>query len=119
MLTIGILVFIKNFSPDGMLFGAFHVNALHNVFHILTGLIALWVSFSSADGSKAFFQVFGIIYVLVAVLGFSYGDKPVLGLIANNLADSWFHLIVGLLSLYFGFIIKSSTKEEENQEKGL
>jgi hypothetical protein len=96
----------------GMLLGIFHVNTLHNLFYIATGIIALCVGKSSQQGSKIFFQVFGVIYILFAVLGFSYENRPLLGLIANNIADAWFHLIVGILSLYFGFGLKKTGKSK-------
>ena len=35
--------------------------------------------------SKLFFQVFGIIYGLVAILGFIAGNRLIMGMIANNL----------------------------------
>jgi hypothetical protein len=86
-----------------MLLGVLHVNAAHNVVHLLTGAVALWASTAGESASKLFFQVFGAVYGLVALLGFMYGDQPILGLVANNRADAWFHLIVAAISLYLGF----------------
>jgi hypothetical protein len=103
-LLAGILGFIPVSAPDGMLLGVLHVNTAHNIVHLLTGAIALWASTTGETASKLFFQVFGAIYGLVAVLGFAYGDEPILGLIANNRADAWFHLIVAAVSLYLGFM---------------
>jgi hypothetical protein len=102
-LLAGILGFVPAAAPQGMLLGVLHVNAAHNVVHLLTGAVALWASTAGESASKLFFQVFGAVYGLVALLGFAYGDEPILGLIANNHADAWFHLVVAASSLYLGF----------------
>jgi hypothetical protein len=102
-LVAGLLGFIPATAPNGMLFGVLHVNAAHNVIHLITGAVALLAAYKGMWTSQLFFQVFGIIYGLVAVFGFVAGDRPIMGMIANNLADAWFHLIVAAASLYLGF----------------
>jgi len=104
-LAVGILGFVPAASPNEMLLGIFHVNLIHNLIHIVTGVIALAVGFGrcSCCSPRRFFQVFGIIYGLVAILGFWYGDAPILGLVANNMADSVLHSVIAVVSLYLGF----------------
>jgi Domain of unknown function (DUF4383) len=102
-LIAGLLGFIPAAAPNGMLFGILHINAAHNIVHLLTGAVALFAAYSGVRASQLFFQVFGIIYGLVAILGFMAGDRHILGIIANNLADAWFHVIVAAVSLYLGF----------------
>jgi hypothetical protein len=57
--------------------------------------------------SKTFFQVFGVIYALVAVLGFFTGDQPLLGIVSNNAADSVLHVVIAVVALYLGFGMKA------------
>jgi hypothetical protein len=102
-LIAGLLGFIPATAPNGMLLGVLHVNGAHNVVHLITGAVALFAAYKGLRASELFFQVFGVIYGLVAILGFLAGDRLVLGMIANNLADAWFHLIVAAVSLYLGF----------------
>ena len=102
-LLAGLLGFIPAAAPNGMLLGVLHVNAAHNVVHLITGVVALLAAYTGIRASQLFFQVFGIIYGLVALLGFMAGDRHILGLIANNLADACFHVIVAAVSLYLGF----------------
>jgi hypothetical protein len=106
-LIAGLLGFIPAAAPNGMLFGVLHVNAAHNVVHLITGAVALLAAYEGMRASQLFFQVFGIIYGLVAILGFMAGDRHIMGMIANNLADAWFHLIVAAVSLYLGFARKA------------
>ena len=50
-----------------------------------------------------FFRVFGVIYALVAILGFVAGDSPLLGLVANNRADAVLHVVIAIVTLWIGF----------------
>jgi len=103
LMAIGVLGFVPSANPDGLLFGRFEVNLAHNVVHLLTGIIALLAGLSSTTASVWFFRLFGLVYALVAIHGFVYGDKPVLGVMANNAADTWLHTAIALVSLLLGF----------------
>jgi hypothetical protein len=104
--VLGALGFVAAVTPNGRLFGVFEVNALHNVVHLATGVVAIITGAMSEKASRMFFQIFGVIYGLVAVLGFVYGDQPLLGLIANNLADAGLHVVIAAVALYLGFGMK-------------
>ena len=106
-LAVGILGYIPGITTDSHLLGIFHVNGMHNIVHILSGIIALWAGMTSAKAAKMYFQIFGIVYALVAVLGFMVGDGLILGLIANNSADNWLHVVIALVALYAGFSMKT------------
>lgn len=102
-IVIGILGFFPSVTPNYHLLGIFHVNTVHNVIHIATGVIALWTGLISSNAAKGFFQIFGIVYLLVAISGFIYGNRDILGLVANNAADNWLHLSISAITLYLGF----------------
>lgn len=104
LLLVGILGFVPGVTTDGMLLGIFAVDPLHNIIHIVTGAAALWASMQADNkAARMYFQVFGVVYALVAVLGFVSGDEPVLGILANNMADTWLHVVIAVLALYLGF----------------
>lgn len=102
-LLIGILGYIPALTPSGMLFGVFAVDAMHNAVHLITGAVALAVGLSNERASMVYFQVFGIIYAIITVLGLARGNAPVLGM-AHNVADIWLHLVTALVALYIGFV---------------
>lgn len=110
MLLVGILGFVPQATPNGLLLGIFAVNSMHNIVHILTGLVSICCGFQSIQLSRIFFQVFGLVYAVVAFLGFFYMDHPILGILANNLADAFLHVAIAAFSIYLGFFYTTDVK---------
>jgi hypothetical protein len=98
--VVGILGFIMP-SP---LLGIFEVNALHNVIHLVTGIVFLGVAWMAPMQSSMTAKIFGVIYALVAILGLVMGGEMLLGLIAVNMADHILHIGLALVLLWAGFM---------------
>jgi hypothetical protein len=107
-LLVGILGFVPAVTKDQMLLGIFHVNAAHNCVHLLSGVVALFVGMTSAGAARWYFRIFGLVYGLVAVMGFVVGDGMLLGLISNNTAVTWLHVGIAAVSLILGFMPASA-----------
>ena len=105
-IAAGILGFVPGITVDGNLLGIFRVDAAHNMVHIISGLIALYVGYTSEHGSHLYFQIFGVLYGLVAVLGLFHGNQPLLGVMAHNPADVVLHFVIAGVALYLGFAVK-------------
>ena len=100
LIIAGIIGFIPN--PIAYSSGAFFtVNAAHNVVHIVSGLFLLAGAFTGL-GSAMALRVLGVVYVIVAVLGFVGGDM-ILGFISNNSGDNWLHVVLAIVLLAAGF----------------
>ena len=104
-LVVGILGFVPAVTKNEMLLGIFHVNTAHNAVHLLSGVAALLCGLSGVGASRMYFRIFGLVYALVAVLGFlNPGDTMLLGLISNNMATTWLHVGIAAVSLLIGFM---------------
>jgi len=103
-IVIGILGFIPGITYHNKLLGLFMVNTTHNFIHLIAGAIGYWVSRMSMRASQLYLQIFGIIFAAIGLLGFGYGRRDIFGMIANNIADAWLHLIIGIIFLYVGFL---------------
>jgi uncharacterized protein DUF4383 len=66
----------------------------------------LWAGRTSAAYARTYFRVFGVVYALVAVLGFYVGNGMLLGLISNNMPDTWLHVAIAVVALALGFAVK-------------
>lgn len=111
-ILIGILGFVPGVTDNEMLLGIFHVNAAHNVVHLLSGAVALFAGMTSAGAARIYFRVFGVIYGLVAILGLmNMGQHTMLlGLISNNDADTFLHIAIAAVSLLLGFMPAGSSE---------
>jgi hypothetical protein len=105
-ILIGILGFVPGVTNNEMLLGIFHVNAAHNVVHLLSGAVALFAGMTSVGASRMYFRIFGVVYGLVAILGLmNMGQHTMLlGLISNNDADTFLHIAIAAVSLLLGFM---------------
>ena len=102
-LIAGIAGFIPALSPNGMLFGLFAVNGLHNIVHIGSGILALAMAFGTDATARTYFRIIGVVYALVTVLGFVAGRDGLLMGVAMNRADNVLHLLFAVAFLYLGF----------------
>src|SRR2546423_13892553 len=65
----GIAGFIPALCPNGLLFGLFAVNTMHNIVHIASGLVAFAMAAGGENMARNFFRIFGVISALVAGRG--------------------------------------------------
>ena len=97
-LVVGILGFFNN-----PILGLFEVNTVHNLIHIVSGIIALAMVSKGEAQAKLFGKVFGIVYALVAVLGFLLPGGDIFGLMTVNMADNVLHIVLAIVFLWVGF----------------
>jgi hypothetical protein len=102
LLVVGILGFIPAAAPNGMLFSLFMIGPMHNVIHIISGLILAAVGFSDNwDASRKTVLLFSAIYGIITLMGFLSPTHMVLGM-HMNMADNVLHLAITVVSLVFG-----------------
>jgi hypothetical protein len=89
----------------GNLLGLFPVNMLHNIVHILFGVIGLAAS-RSVGGARGYFKFIFVAYALLAILGLIPAAQTLFGLVPLHGNDVWLHLVLALAGLYFGFVHK-------------
>jgi len=108
-LLVGILGFVPAVTSNEMLLGIFHVNFAHNLVHLASGVVFLLCGMAGAGASSTFFKIFGVVYALVAVLGFMKGDGLLLGIVSNNTADTYLHTVLAVVMLLLGFVAGRNT----------
>lgn len=106
-LAVGILGFVPGVTSNNVLLGIFEVDTVHNIIHILSGALAIAGVLMGMVWTRRYFQVFGLVYALVTVIGFVQGDT-VLGLITTNMADHLLHLVLSVALLWIGFGMKEA-----------
>ena len=88
--------------------GLFPVNVLHNLVHLAFGVWGVWAA-KTFMASKQYCQIGGVIYLVLAGLGFVIPDMFGIMPIGGN--DIWLHVLLGGGLAYFGFTAKDVATE--------
>lgn len=75
----------------------FLTDVLHDLVHILIGVILIIAGTKSAAAASKSLKIFGIVYLILAIAGFVY--LPLLGFVTANSADNWLHVVLGIVLL--------------------
>jgi hypothetical protein len=89
-------------APRDAVLGLLDVNGWHNLVHILSGVVGLACVGSYAN-ARLYALGFGAIYIVVAILGFIYGDgDSIFGLVPVNTEDNVLHALIGIAGIGAG-----------------
>jgi hypothetical protein len=109
-LLVGVLGFVQ---PHAL--GA-HLSQAHNIIHLVSGAVALWLGLKGTPGAaKTFCLVFGVVYLLLGVVGFvaGTGEEKMLTVLPGQLElgtmDHIIHVVFGAIFLVGGLMTRVVT----------
>jgi len=88
-------------ESEAMLLGLFQVSILHNIVHLLFGVVGLVLARSS-PGARNYLIGGGVVYAVLWLYGLFVGnDENAANFVPLNTADNWLHLLlaVGMIAL--------------------
>jgi hypothetical protein len=115
-LLVGILGFVPgitthygdlSFAGHGSgakLLGIFQVSILHNIVHLLFGVVGLVLA-KTVDGARTYFLGGGAVYLLLWVVGLAGAADW----IPANTADNWLHFGLGVGMILLGLVAGRAT----------
>jgi hypothetical protein len=104
---VGVLGFIPGITTDydqmtfaghesgAMLLGIFMVSILHNIVHLLFGVVG-FLAARTAAGARAFLIGGGAIYLVLWLYGLVIDKMSDANFVPLNSADDWLHFVLGL-----------------------
>ncbi|WBC17494.1 DUF4383 domain-containing protein [Micromonospora sp. WMMA1998] len=101
----GDLAFAGHHS-EAKLFGLFQVSVLHNLLHLLFGLVGLVMARRLA-GARVFLAGGGALYLVLWLYGFLIDRETSANVIPLNDADNWLHLFLGFGMLASGLLLNN------------
>ena len=116
-LLVGVLGFIPGATTDydgmtfaghestAMLLGVFHVSILHNIVHLLFGVVGL-VMARTASGATSFLIGGGVVYLVLWVYGLVIDHDSAANFVPLNGADNWLHLILAVGMIGLGLVLR-------------
>lgn len=114
-LLVGVLGFIPgvttNYSDitfaghhsDAQLLGIFQVSVLHNIVHLLFGIVGLALA-RTVSGARTFLIGGGVIYLVLWLYGLVVGQDTSANFVPLNGADDWLHLGLGIGMIALGVL---------------
>lgn len=110
-----LLVGIVGFFLENLL--GLHLTLIHNIVHLATSLVALYFGFAgSTRAAHSFCQVFGVVYLLVGLLGFIAPTVVVSLLMGHQMTespslimDNLVHLLLGAVLMVIGLLREPQT----------
>jgi hypothetical protein len=97
-------------AGHGYLMGLFPINLLHNIVHLLVGLLGVLGS-RSVPGAVRYARGLAIFYGLLAVLGLFPVTNTMFGLVPIHGNDIWLHAVSALIAAYFGWMARDTGAE--------
>jgi len=116
-LLVGILGFIPGVTTDydgmtfaghestAMLLGVFHVSILHNIVHLLFGIVGLAMARTPA-GARSFLIGGGVVYLGLWLYGLVIAHDSAANFVPVNGADNWLHLVLGIVMIGLGVALR-------------
>ncbi|SCG60070.1 DUF4383 domain-containing protein [Micromonospora inositola] len=101
----GDLTFAGHHS-EAKLLGLFQVSVLHNLLHLLFGLVGLVLARRVA-GARLFLAGGGAVYLGLWLYGFGIDMKTAANFVPFNDADNWLHLFLGFGMLVVGLLLSN------------
>jgi len=115
-LLVGILGFVPGITSGvdqltfaghqsgAMLLGLFQVSILHNIVHLLFGVVGLALS-RNWTGSRSYLIWGGAIYLVLWIYGLVIGHESPANFVPLNTADNWLHFVLGVAMLGLGVLL--------------
>ncbi|WP_199322859.1 MULTISPECIES: DUF4383 domain-containing protein [Calothrix] len=97
-------------SGYGDLLGLFPINVLHNIVHLVVGLLGIFAS-ASLGSARLYSGVLALFYGLLTLMGLFPPTQSTLGLIPIFGNDIWLHGFTAAIATYFGFLAKPDLLE--------
>ena len=112
-IVVGLLGFIDNPIVGSSEKAMFHADTVHNMVHIISGLLFVLVGMAAPASASTVMIIFGIVYLLIGIVGITSvgenGMAKILGFLHVNAADNYLHIALGIVIALAGMITRRRT----------
>jgi hypothetical protein len=106
-IAVGILGFLPNPIIGESEGAIFHADTVHNIVHIASGILFLFIALIIPGAAGTFLKIFGIVYLALGIMGLvnfgTDGMGELLGVLHVNGPDNFLHIGLGLVIFLAGF----------------
>ena len=109
-IVVGLLGFIDNPIVGSSGNAIFHADTVHNMVHIISGILFVLVAMAAPASASTVMVIFGIVYLVIGILGITSvgedGMAKLLGFLHVNAADNYLHIALGIVIALAGMITR-------------
>jgi len=125
-LIVGVLGFIPGVTSNyedltfaghhsgAMLLGLFAVSILHNIVHLLFGVVGLALA-RNPGGARGYLVLGGFVYLLLWIYGLVIDQQSGANFVPLNGADNWLHLGLGVGMIALGWGLTAVERGRETR----
>ena len=92
----------------GLALGLFPINTLHNLAHLLFGILGIAAARGAIMAPRVYFQIVALAYALLTLLGLIPATQTTFGLMPLWGNDVWLHALLAAAAAYFGFMVPAT-----------
>jgi arginine exporter protein ArgO len=97
-------------ESEAMLLGIFQVSILHNIVHLLFGIVGLLAA-RSFGGSRAYLIWGGVVYALLWLYGLFVPHDHSANFVPLNTADNWLHFVLAVAMIGLGLLLGRGARD--------
>jgi hypothetical protein len=105
-IAVGALGFVDNPIIGESQDAIFHADQLHNIVHIVSGVLFVLVALAAPGSARGFLILFGLVYLALGIIGYvqfgKEGMGKVLGVLHVNANDNYLHMALGVVIILAG-----------------
>ena len=128
-LVVGVLGFVPGITTHygqltfaghasgARLLGLLEVSVLHNIVHLLFGVVGLAAGRSTRRSARRFFVGGGLVYLVLWVYGVAVGTGSAANFVPVNTADNWLHLGLAVGMVILGVVLGSPTSRRTSDSR--
>ena len=107
-IAVGLLGYIDNPIVGASDKAMFHTDTVHNIVHIVSGVLFLLFALAAPGSVGGFMKLFGLIYLAIGIVGMvQIGSQDMIklfGFLMINKLDNYLHIALGLIIFLAGFL---------------
>lgn len=107
-IAVGLLGFVDNPIVYDSTDAIFHADSTHNMVHIVSGVLFVFIALASPSSARTFIVLFGLVYLALGIWGMltvgADGMATLLGFLLVNENDNYLHIGLGAVILLAGLV---------------
>jgi len=111
--VIFIIAGVWGFFGGNTAVGFLAADWLSSLVHVVVGVVLLALAAKPAVVNTL--KAVGVVYVVIAVLGFIQGSWVLGGVFATSQVSNWFYLVVGIVIAVLGFVSRDSVSSSPSE----